>query len=203
MIGIVDYGCGNLASISNMLNRVGLRSFICSDPAQLTTADRLILPGVGSFDYGISRLRMRGLDTFVRDQALAGKPVLGICLGMQMLADGSEEGNQPGLGLVSGYVRQMAQQKAMGLPVPHVGWNDVDFLPGNAFYAPIGAQRFYFTHSYQYVPADDADCVATTRYGVQVTAAIVRSNVAGVQFHPEKSHRYGMMLLAAFGGVNG
>jgi glutamine amidotransferase len=203
MIGIVDSGCGNIASVANMLKRVGLRSLTSGEPAELASASRLILPGVGSFDHGMSQLRVRGLDAFLRDQAAAGKPVLGICLGMQLLAGGSEEGDAPGLGLVDGFVRHLAEQKRMGLPVPHVGWNDVDFLPGNAFYAPEGPQRFYFTHSYQFIVREKSTRVATTRYGTEVTAAVARGHVAGVQFHPEKSHRYGMSLLAAFGGKHG
>ena len=203
MIGIVDYGCGNIASVANMLKRVGLRSLTSADPAELASTSRLILPGVGSFDHGMSQLRMRGLDAFLRDQAAVGTPVLGICLGMQLLAEGSEEGDAPGLGLVDGFVRHLAEQKRMSLPIPHVGWNEVSFRPGNTFYAPDGLQRFYFTHSYQFIVAQDATCVATTRYGTEVTAAVARSNVAGVQLHPDKSHRYGMALLAEFGGDHG
>lgn len=203
LIGIVDYGCGNIASVANMLRRVRLRSIVSSDQTELQGADRLILPGVGSFDHGMSQLGQRGLVGFLREQAGAGKPILGICLGMQLLAAGSEEGDATGLGLVDGHVRHLAVQKQMGLPVPHVGWNDVDFRQGNSFYTPEGPQRFYFTHSFQFICDREDTCVATTHYGAVITAAVARDNITGVQFHPEKSHRYGMTLLAAFGGVYG
>lgn len=203
LIGIVDYGCGNIASVANMLKRVGLRSRTSSEHGVLATCTHLILPGVGAFDHGMAQLTQFGLDNFLREQAAAGKPLLGICLGMQLLSAGSEEGDAAGLGLVDGFVRHLTEQKRMGLPVPHVGWNDVEFREGNEFYFPIGSQRFYFTHSYQFVCEQEAACVATTSYGLPLTAAVARGNVAGVQFHPEKSHRYGMALLASFGGAHG
>lgn len=203
LIGIVDYGCGNIASVANMLKRVGLRSQTSSDPAALAQSTHLVLPGVGSFGHGMAQLARLGLDGFLRDQAAQGKPLLGVCLGMQLLAQGSEEGDAPGLGLVDGFVRHLSEQKRLGLPVPHVGWNEVEFRSGNDFYAPADLQRFYFTHSYQFVCEREESRVATTRYGASVTAAVARGNVAGVQFHPEKSHRYGMALLSAFGGKHG
>lgn len=203
LIGIVDYGAGNIASVANMLKRVGLRSLISEDIKVLESATHLILPGVGSFDYGMSQLARLGLDDFLRAQVAQGKPLLGICLGMQLLANGSEEGDAAGLGLVDGFVRHMSEQQRAGLPVPHVGWSDVEFVSGNAFYAPTGLQRFYFTHSYHFVCDREDACVATTSYGTSVTAAVVTENVAGVQFHPEKSHRYGIALLSAFGEMHG
>ncbi|MBN8224799.1 MAG: imidazole glycerol phosphate synthase subunit HisH [Xanthomonadales bacterium] len=203
MIGIVDYGCGNLASVANMLKRVGVRSQISSDPRILQASSRLILPGVGSFGHGMAQLNKLGLDAFLREQAAQGKPLLGICLGMQLLAAGSEEGGEAGLGLVSGFVRHLSEQQLAGLPVPHVGWNEVRFREDNGFYAPDGMQRFYFTHSYHFVCEREQARIATTEYGGVVTAAVAEGNVAGVQFHPEKSHRFGMALLAAFGCDDG
>ena len=203
LIGIVDYGCGNIASVANMLRRVGLRSQTSAEPGVLARSTHLILPGVGSFGHGMTQLVRLGLDGFLRDQAAQGTPLLGICLGMQLLAHGSEEGDEPGLGLVDGFVRHLSEQKRLGLPVPHVGWNEVGFRDGNGFYEPVGLQRFYFTHSYQFVCEREDACIAITRYGAPVTAAVALGNVAGVQFHPEKSHRYGMALLSAFGGSHG
>lgn len=203
LIGVVDYGSGNIASVANMLKRVGLRSQISSDHKVLRAVTHLILPGVGSFDHGMSQLARLGLDDLLRDEVAQGKPLLGICLGMQLLANGSEEGSLEGLGLIAGFVRHLSEQKKAGLPVPHVGWNQVEFRVGNEFYQPVDPQRFYFTHSYQFVCDRQDDCVAVTNYGAQVSACVSKGNVAGVQFHPEKSHRYGMELLEAFGGRNG
>ncbi len=199
LIGIVDYGSGNIASVANMLKRVGLRSQISGNPAVLRAATHLILPGVGSFDHGMTQLSQLGLDEFLQEMAAEGRPLLGICLGMQLLADGSEEGSKNGLGLIPGQVRYLAAQKRVGLPVPHVGWNQVDFREGNAFYLPEGSQRFYFTHSYQFICTNADQRMAITQYGEPVTAGVMSGNVAGVQFHPEKSHRYGMALLKSFG----
>lgn len=199
-ITIVDYGVGNVASIANMIRKTGFTSELTSDAAAIEAADRIILPGVGSFDTAASKLRLSGLGDVVVAKAAAGDRVLGVCLGMQLLLDGSEEGDEPGLGIVPGTVRRFP--RTIGdemLRVPHMGWNTIA-RRGNADALPSVQEgdRFYFVHSYYADPLDKADTMAVTEYGVPFASMIRRGNVVGAQFHPEKSHRLGARLLADF-----
>lgn len=202
MITIVDYGLGNLGSVANMLKKVGVAARISADPAELRDSAALILPGVGHFDAGMRNLRERGLfavlDGLVRQEK---KPVLGICLGMQLLARGSEEGSLPGFGWLDADVVKLDPTAGAGasgarLAIPHMGWNEVVPSDPELFAGlPAGEARFYFVHSFFMRCDHPEDVAATTTYGAPFTSAVHRGNVWGTQFHPEKSHRFGMRLL--------
>lgn len=198
MIVIVDYGVGNVGSVANMLRKVGARARVSSARDEIEAADKLVLPGVGHFDSGMSKLNETGLVPVLNEQVLVrGKPVLGICLGMQMMTRGSEEGERPGLGWIDAFTHRFPDMA--GLRVPHMGWNTVQ--PDNAasLFARGGeAERFYFVHSYFVRTADPAHVAATCGYGIDFTAALQANNIFGVQFHPEKSHLFGMELLKRF-----
>jgi glutamine amidotransferase len=201
-IAIVDYDMGNRRSVEKALEHVGADATITRDPAQLKAADALVLPGVGAFPRGMSKLREHGLDTLLRERVSAGTPLLGICLGMQLLFDSSTELAEltPGLGLIGGEVRAL---DAGGRRVPHIGWNDVRFERGCELTAelPAGGAPFYHVHSYAAHPADTQDVVGTTEYGESFATVVARGSVYGTQFHPEKSSRDGLALLAAFVGL--
>lgn len=201
-IVIVDYGVGNIASVQNMLKRAGFAAELCGDPDVVAASPKVILPGVGAFDRAASILRQSGLGAAIVRAAESGSLVLGICLGMQLLLDGSEEGasSEPGLGLVPGRVRRFPDKvEDEGLKVPHMGWNSVvrvgspDVLPSFR-----DGDRYYFVHSYVADPTSPADRLAVSRHGVEFTSMVRHENVVGVQFHPEKSHRTGMALLSDF-----
>lgn len=203
-ITVIDLGMGNVGSVANMLRKVGAASELTSDPDVVATADRIVLPGVGAFDTAMERIHGRGLAEVLHRRVVVDRvPVLGICLGMQLFADGSEEGERPGLGWIAGRVRRLpaAADDGVSVKVPHMGWSsltpthDASLLDG----ALLPESRFYFVHSYAYQPADPVDVLATTDYGSGPFCAVVgRDNVLGVQFHPEKSHRYGMHFLRTF-----
>lgn len=196
---IVDYGSGNLASVLNMVRKAGGTATITRDLGAIGNATRLILPGVGAFDHGIRQMRELGLFDAFRERASSGVPVLGICLGMQLLASGSEEGSLEGFGLVDATVRRFAFPAEKPLRVPHVGWNTVQVSRPNPLIPGDGEeQRFYFTHTYHAVCANEGDVIATTDYGYPFAAAYAHGNVFGVQFHPEKSHRFGMAVIRNF-----
>lgn len=198
-ITIVDYGVGNIASIANMMTKVGHTAILSGDPATLKRAGRLILPGVGSFDHAAARLQATGLGDLVRDRAATGVPVLGVCLGMQLLLDGSDEGELSGLGLIPGRSHRFPPEiDGVKLRVPHMGWNSVHRLTEESLPHVINGDRFYFVHSYFVKPDDPTHIIGTTRHGIEFASMIRRENVLGVQFHPEKSHRYGMKLLTDF-----
>jgi glutamine amidotransferase len=202
MITIIDYGTGNLGSVRNMIRKVGGTSVIASDAASIASAEKLILPGVGAFDYGMQQLARLDLVRAIQDKAASGTPVLGICLGMQLLASRSEEGDVPGLGLVDAQIRRFAFPPDAPLAIPHVGWNELAVVRDNPLVsAADGTTRFYFTHSFHAVCDHPEDELATTRYGYPFTAVYGRGNVFGVQFHPEKSHRFGMHLMRQFVGL--
>ena len=196
---IVDYGVGNLKSIANALGYLGLSSEITGQPDGLERADALILPGVGAFPDAADKLRQTGLDKAVLAQA-AKKPVLGICLGMQLLFDEGEEVRLcQGLGLVSGTVRRIATE----LKLPHIGWNSLTFPnPSPLFKGVEPGSYVYFVHTFCALPAHPADVLAVTDYGGPVTAAVGRGNVYGCQFHPEKSGETGLQILRNFGELN-
>jgi glutamine amidotransferase len=191
-------GLGNVGSVRNMLARLGIGAEVTGDPDRVRAARKLILPGVGAFDAGVNGLRERGLDEALREAVTAGSSILGICLGMQLLLQGSEEGSLPGLGLVAGRARRFIADGAR-LRVPHMGWNIVRPTRNSLLFDRDGPeQRFYFVHSY-FVECDDpADVVGVTSYGHEFVAALEHGPVLGVQFHAEKSHRFGMALLKRF-----
>lgn len=201
MITIVDYRVGNLGSIQNMLKKVGAISRIATRPDEVASATKLILPGVGAFDAGMRNLRELGLlgplDHAIKERRV---PTLGICLGMQLMTLGSEEGSEPGLGWVPARTIRFTRGGADKLKVPHMGWNSVSPRKGSSLLGELPAEpRFYFVHSY-YVRCDDpAHSLLRATYGdTEFDAGFECENVLGVQFHPEKSHRFGMALLRSF-----
>lgn len=201
MIAIVNYGSGNTGSILNILTKIGAKAIITSDEATIREADKIILPGVGAFDSCAARLRDSGLVPVLQQRAIQDKvPLLGICVGMQLLFEKSEEGIESGLGWIPGTVVKFKTESfTEKLPIPHMGWTDVSAKAGCDLVADMHDHpRFYFVHSYHVVPTDSADILMTARYGYDFTAAVQRNNISGVQFHPEKSHRFGMQLLKNF-----
>lgn len=194
---LVDYGLGNLGSVVNMLKRVGAESKLVSTPEEVLASDRLLLPGIGAFDTGMGLLEERGLSNAIWEFAESGKPVFGICLGMQLLLDGSDEGKKPGIGLIPGKSEKFAEKT--GLRVPHMGWNTVTPMRGDPLMSGLESEsRFYFVHSYKVVPERDEDVLCTTMYGAPFASVIRSGNVMGAQFHPEKSHAFGMRVLGNF-----
>ncbi|MEQ8228995.1 MAG: imidazole glycerol phosphate synthase subunit HisH [Rhodospirillales bacterium] len=205
MIAIVDIGVGNLGAIKNMLRKVGAEARITNDAADIRAAGKIILPGVGAFDQGMEALAASGLTGVLNEQALdVKKPVLGICLGAQMLGHSSEEGRRPGLGWID--MKAVRFPKSKGLRVPHMGWNQITPLDRNGKSHDLFADaednvRFYFAHSFYLTCNDPADVIATCDYGASFAAAVARHNIQGVQFHPEKSHRFGALVLRNFARV--
>jgi imidazole glycerol-phosphate synthase subunit HisH len=204
MLVIVDYGVGNAGSILNMLKKVGQTAILTSDPAAIEKASKIILPGVGAFDYGMEKLHDTGLVPVLNQKAKEEKiPVLGICLGMQLFAMRSDEGSRAGLGWVDAecvkFRFQADQPGQERTKVPHMGWNDVKIVrQGGVFTDMYEEPRFYFVHSYYLKCNHPEDVVATTQYGFEFCSAVRSENIQGVQFHPEKSHKYGMRILHNF-----
>ncbi len=201
MIVIVDYGMGNLGSITNMLKKIGVSTRVSSDAHEIEAAEKLILPGVGAFDTGMVRLHELGLLDVLDRTALARKtPILGICLGMQLLMKRSEEGLLPGLGWIDGEaIRFRFDPKQSNLKIPHMGWNSVTIHREGSLVKGMDQDvRFYFVHSYHVVCNDWQDVLTTTDYGYSFVSAVQRDNIMGAQFHPEKSHKFGMNLLKNF-----
>jgi glutamine amidotransferase len=205
MITIIDYGLGNLGSIKNMLRRIGFTSVISSDLEEIRNASKIILPGVGAFDTGMSRLNDLGIVNLLNKKALDEQiPILGICLGAQLMCKGSEEGQLKGLGWFDADVLAFKGRFREGesLPVPNMGWIDVtsqkeSLLTVNLPLLP----RFYFVHSFFISSKNVNDILLTSKYGFSYTAALQRNNIFGVQFHPEKSHKYGFQLLKNFANL--
>lgn len=199
-IAIIDYGVGNVASIANMLSKAGFESELTGDPERIAAAEKIILPGVGAFDKAAIKLRETGLGPLVVERAAAGAQILGVCLGMQLLLDGSDEGVEPGLGIVPGRVRRFPPElERAGIRVPHMGWNTIHRVGhGDVFPNVTEGDRFYFVHSYYADPLEESDRMATTGHGVQFTSMVRRGSVIGAQFHPEKSHKMGLRLLSDF-----
>ncbi len=199
MVAIIDYGVGNLFSLKSSLEFLGQSAVITRDKATIENSDRVILPGVGAFGDAAEKLRAGGMSELVINQARSGKPLLGICLGMQLLFDKSYEyGEHPGLGLVPGDVRPLRDITAPGLSIPHIGWNSLSFPKRSELFKYINEGDFvYFVHSFYGANCDDY-VTAYTEYSVPVTAAVERDGVFGTQFHPEKSGNTGLKILKAF-----
>jgi glutamine amidotransferase len=198
-IAVVDYGMGNLGAIPNMLRRIGATAVITNDPIVISEAKKLILPGVGSFDTAIRNLQASAAWEPLHRRVIDDRvPVLGLCLGMQILADRSEEGSLPGLGWIPGEIVRFQFAADGQLRIPHMGWNTVRSVRPTALLESGATPRFYFAHSYHYRCADERDMVGATTYGYEFASVIARDNVLGVQFHPEKSHRFGLALLRRF-----
>ena len=199
MLAIIDYGVGNLFSLASSLSYIGVESVISSDPEVLRRADRLILPGVGAFGDAAKKLRDTGLDTVVREEAAKGKPLMGICLGMQLLFEKSYEyGEHDGLGLLPGEVVGMKGRLSDELMIPHIGWNALELKSSSPLFKYIkNGDHVYFVHSF-FVPGDNESTVATAEYGLSLTATVQKNNVCGCQFHPEKSGEVGLSILRAF-----
>ena len=204
MIGIVDYGLGNTQALVNIYKRLNIPVSLASTPEHLRAADRLVLPGVGAFDWAMRYLEQSGLrPTLDEVVAVAKRPVLGICVGMQMMARTSEEGSDAGLGWIDAEVRRFRFEPGPEqLSLPHMGWNDIEPATGSALLRNLDSQsRFYFLHSYYFAPRNQADTIATTGYGGSFVCAVQSGNCYGVQFHPEKSHGWGIQLLKNFAEV--
>lgn len=197
MVGIIDYGVGNLFSLRSSFKAIGQEAFVSGDPAELEKASRLVLPGVGAFGDAAEKLRQSGLDGFVRIQAASGKPLLGICLGMQLLFEESlEYGCHPGLGLLKGRVVPMEGRIPGGLKIPHMGWNRLE-VTGGRLLQEVDGEFVYFVHSY-FADGCEESFAAVTEYGIPITAAVEQGNVFGCQFHPEKSGGVGLSILRRF-----
>jgi len=196
MIAIVDYGIGNVASVKNMLYACGAESVLTSDRNSILNADKIILPGVGAFDTAMRRLRELQLVEVLKEYASTQKPLMGICLGSQLLLDKSEEGSEKGLGLISGNCKRF--ESSPSLKIPHMGWSEVHFTDTHPLVHFADVPRFYFVHSYYMVCDDADDILGTSSYGHDFASAIKRKNIFGFQFHPEKSHRFGMQLFKNF-----
>lgn len=200
MVVIVDYGVGNLNSIQNMIRRSGHQAIISGDPDVVQKASKFLLPGMGHFDNCMSRLTASGLLGILENKVLKEKvPLLGICVGLQMLMSSSEEGVLSGLGWIDGKtIRFKEEQLPDNLKVPNMGWLEVNFNKPSKLQYNLEAARYYFAHSYHVKCEDQSDVLISSPYGYTFTAAIERDNLLGVQFHPEKSHRFGMQLLKNF-----
>lgn len=204
MIAIVDSGVSNVRSVANMLRKGGVQAEVTTDPDRIAAAEKLILPGVGAFNAGMRALNERGLREILDRKVLQQRtPVLGICLGMQIMGRSSEEGGEPGLGWIDAdVVKFRFPSGEPPLKVPHMGWNVVEPQQASALLDGLGTDaRFYFVHSYHLRCRRPEDVLGTTTYGYPFAASVGRDNVFGVQFHPEKSHRYGMALLQRFAAL--
>ena len=199
MVAIIDYGVGNLFSLKSSLKEIGAEAVVTSDEKVIAEADRIILPGVGAFEDAARKLRESGMAEVVKREAAAGKPMMGICLGMQLMFDvGYEYGVHEGLGLIKGSVRPIADVIPAGYKIPHIGWNLLRFRKESPLFKYIKEEDYvYFVHSY-YAAECDESVIAVTEYGAELTAAVANGNVYGCQFHPEKSGEVGMKILKAF-----
>lgn len=202
MIIILDYGMGNPGSMLNMFRRIGVQAVIASGHETLMSASAIVLPGVGAFDYGMQKLQSAGILESLAQRVLCDKvPFLGVCLGMQMLLECSEEGSLPGLGWIPGRVKKFdfSGLDKSGLKIPHMGWNTVLSTNSTCLFRGLDEEaRFYFVHSYHAVCDEQSNSLGTSKYGYSFVSAVQKDNIFGVQFHPEKSHRFGMALLKNF-----
>lgn len=203
MIALVNYGLGNIQAFYHIYKHLNLPVMIATTPDELRIADKIILPGVGAFDWAMKKLNDSGLRS-VLDELVLGKcvPVLGICVGMQMMAKGSEEGMLPGLNWIDAHIKRLdiaqLQQKTY---LPHMGWNQVVPFVESPLFAGLDDPRFYFLHSYYFAPGQPSQILATTNYGINFASSVGDRHIFGVQFHPEKSHSWGMQLLNNFAQI--
>ena len=202
MVALIDYGVGNLFSLQSSFAMIGEEAAVTTDPREIHAADRIVLPGVGAFGDAAEKLRRSGLEETVRAEAKAGKPLLGICLGMQLLFEKSfEYGEHAGLGLLKGEIRPIAERVPPELKIPQMGWNALKIVRPSRILKEIREGEYvYFVHSYSAVGCDES-LAATTEYGADLTACVEYENVMGCQFHPEKSGRVGLRILKAFCGM--
>jgi glutamine amidotransferase len=200
MVVILDYGIGNVYSIYNMLKKIGVEAEVTSDAGKVKRAGKIILPGVGHFSYCMQQLRKASFFNELEYKILGNKtPVLGVCVGCQMLMEHSEEGNEKGLGWIKCEVIRFKENELVpGQKIPHMGWSDVQPATGCNLFKDIENPRFYFVHSYHLSCADRSQVTATCLYGYPFPASVATDNIMGVQFHPEKSHRFGMKLYENF-----
>lgn len=205
MIAILDYGIGNLASIRNMFKHVGTDAIVTSDPQAVDDARALVLPGIGAFDACLDAFRAaRFFDAVNRNVTDAGKPILGICVGMQMMGRGSEEGTRPGLSWIAGDVRRLQPSRSSGLKVPHLGWADIETNSKCPLFRDQSTEpRFYFAHSFHLVCDNAANVAASYDFDGKITCAVWSGSRYGVQFHPEKSHSHGVRLFESFRSLVG
>jgi imidazole glycerol-phosphate synthase subunit HisH len=203
VIGIVDYGLGNVLAFANTFRRLGIAATPVSTAAELAKAERLILPGVGAFDWAMERLNMSGMCDILNERVVGDRvPILGVCVGMQMMADTSEEGMLPGLGWIPGRVERFKDEWFdQKTHLPHMGWNDIEVATEEPLFSGLVDSRFYFLHSYYFRPADMENTIARTRYGIEFASAVRKGNIWATQFHPEKSHHWGVALLRNFSAV--
>jgi imidazole glycerol-phosphate synthase subunit HisH len=200
LIGLIDYGLGNIQAFANIYRRLGIEAFTVNSPTELRHASKIILPGVGSFDWAMRCLQKSGLrDALDKEVLEAKKPVLGVCVGMQMMAESSEEGIVAGLGWIDARVVKfdisLLKEKT---DLPHMGWNNVRPAASDTLFRGMDDPQYYFLHSYYIVPERFEQTLATSYYGVEFASAVHRDNVFGTQFHPEKSHEWGVKLLKNF-----
>ena len=200
MIVIIDYGMGNLGSVFNMIKKIGFECQISSDKETIKSASKLILPGVGAFENGMTQLKKLDLIKILNHKVLIEKtPILGICLGMQLMTNFSEEGNIHGLGWVNATTKKFSFNELKKLKIPHMGWNLIRPNKDHHLFNNLSENsRFYFVHSYYVSCKDSSDSAATTKYGFDFTCVLVKNNIMATQFHPEKSHKYGFHLLNSF-----
>ena len=205
MIYICDYGIGNVQSVLNAFERIGAPAEIITDPGTINAADGLLVPGVGAFGDAIKTLRDKGFEEPIVNFARAGRPVLGICVGMQLLADvGTEHGHHRGLGLISGTVEKISFSPGQSLVLPHMGWNELEVSANEGIVHDLpGDKTCYFAHSFQFEPANHSVISATVNYGLDVVASVRQNNIFGAQFHPEKSQDVGLKVLSNFAEICG
>ncbi len=199
MITIVDLGIGNVGSIKNMIHKLGKYSIITNRDEDIFNATKLIFPGIGSFDNAITKLNELRIKNVLEEKVLSERiPFLGICLGMQLLAEGSQEGDLPGLGWVNGSVKKFTN--SYDLKVPHMGWNDISIKKESKLFTNSFDEdrRFYFVHSYHFDCENQDDVLCTSNYGIEFTSAVQKENIYATQFHPEKSHKFGLDLFSSF-----
>lgn len=196
---IIDYGLGNISSLVNMCKKIGVKASVSHHPNEIKKATHLILPGVGAFDIGMRNLIDRGLDTILKKQVIDNEvPILGICLGAQLMLSSSDEGSHDGLGWIDGKVVRF--NDSSGIKIPHMGWNSISRIYNHDLFIgmPDSPPRFYFVHSYHFHIINPSEIVAQSTYGYDFTVSFKKANIIGVQFHPEKSHQFGMHLLTNF-----
>lgn len=204
MIGIVDYGSGNIAAIANIYKHLRIPHLVSGDPSELSMVDRYILPGVGAFDTVMNDLRKLGIMEMLNEEVVGkGKMAMGICVGMQILANSSEEGLGGGLGWIPGRVRRIDASRLNRAPkLPHMGWNSITPAAGQPIFTDVDSEHgFYFLHSYYFDPESAEDIIATVSYGSELACGVRRKNVFGFQFHPEKSHRNGLTIFKNFAEI--